>query len=119
MLLVHFLLAPSKGVQKFKRSDCPSTGLEVVEDALNTIGYGFEVVDVGGHLVNSSSERTDYKESLHERVKIASCAFIHEPIVSALNCFAPSLGLRSSQRKIILCCLTIYSIVSLYENFWP
>ncbi len=85
MLLVHLSLAPTEGIQKFECAHGSLTRLKVVENALNTKRDGLEVVDVGGHVVDSAAESANEEETLEQGVEVASCPFVYQTIISVLN----------------------------------
>jgi hypothetical protein len=76
MLLIHFSLAPTESIQELEGADRSTTRLQVVENSLNAEGDRFEIVYVRGHLVHSSSERSDKEESLKKRVQVTGRALI-------------------------------------------
>ena len=96
MLLVHFALTPTECVKEFEGADWALLGLQVVKDTLDAKRDGFVVSIVGWHLVDRATECSDYKESLKERIQIASCPLVHKAIILILSLFL-SLAFRSRQ----------------------
>jgi hypothetical protein len=84
VLLIHFSLAPSEGREELEGADGMSARLEVIEDPLHAKGDAVEVLHVGRHLIDGSSEVSDEKEGLKERVQVASSALINQTVVQGL-----------------------------------
>ncbi len=85
MLLVHLSLAPAERIQKFEGAHRSLPRLKVVENALDTKRDRLEVVDVGGHVVDSAAESANEEETLEQRVEVASGPLIYQTIISVLN----------------------------------
>ena len=58
-----------------------SARLKVIEDPLHAKGDAVEVLHVGRHQIDGSSEVSDEEEGLKERVQVASSALINQTVV--------------------------------------
>ncbi len=85
MLLVHLPLAPPERVEQLECAHRSLPCLQVVEDALDAEGDGFEVVGVGRHVVDGTAKGADEEEGLEERVQVASCALVNKAVVGVLD----------------------------------
>ena len=95
MLLVHLPLAPPERVEQLERAHRSLPCLQVVEDALDAEGDGFEVVGVGRHVVDGAAKGADEEEGLEERVQVASGALVDKAVVSVLDGFVATGVLRT------------------------
>ena len=66
MLLIHFSLAPPEGREELEGADGMIARLEVIEDPLHAKGDAVEVLHVGRHQIDGSSEGPDEEEGLKE-----------------------------------------------------
>lgn len=79
------MLTPPKGIQEFDGPYWRIPCLQIVKDSLETERNALEVIDVNGHLVDSSPESSDHEESLQDGVHVASGAFVDDSIMAGLH----------------------------------
>lgn len=84
VLHIHFSLTPPKSVKQLESSHRFFACLKIVENSLKTEGNAFEIVNISGHLVHCSPERSYYVQRLEETVDVAGRPLIDYTIVLVL-----------------------------------